>query len=178
MNLEEKTLSSEPLTEGKFLKAWRDCVELPNGHTAYREYIKHPGAVVIIAVQDDGKLLFERQFRYPLHRVFVELPAGKIDPGEPILQCAQRELKEETSFLAREWQYLGVFHPCIGYSDERIEVFIARGLEKLPGCHLDEDEFLEVFAMTYAEALEEIRAGRLTDGKTLSALMLAAPWLN
>ena len=126
--LHESALDSERVFDGALLKVWRDRVRLPNGGESVREYVRHPGAVVVVAQLPDGSLLFERQFRYPLRRAFLELPAGKIDGGEDILVCAKRELREETGYEAAEWRHLGVMHPCIGYSDERIEIFLAGGL--------------------------------------------------
>lgn len=170
--LEERTLDSEQVFRGVLLDVRRDRVRLPDGAESVREYIRHPGAVVVIALNEDGGMVFERQFRYPLGRVFLELPAGKIDLDEDIELCARRELREETGFEAREWTYVGVFHPCIGYSDERIEVFVARGLEQV-GRALDDGEFLDVFTMSADELDAAVREGRITDGKTLSALFLA-----
>src|SRR5690606_27743593 len=142
-----------------------------------REYIRHPGAVVVVASLPDGRLVFERQFRYPLGRAFLELPAGKIDPGEPILACAQRELREETGYIARAWEHLGVMHPCIGYSDERIEIFLARELEAV-GHAWDEGEFLEVLSLGVDDAEAAVHEGRITDGKTICALFRALPRLR
>lgn len=171
-DLTETTVSSEPVFSGRLLKAYRDVVRLPNGEQSVREYIKHPGAVVVIAVTERNTLLFERQFRYPLHQDFLELPAGKIDPNEPIEVCARRELREETGYEAAEWQYLGVMHPCIGYSDERIEIFLARKLSHV-GHQLDDNEFLDVFEMTLQDAVQAVFDGRLTDAKTITALFWA-----
>lgn len=171
-HLRETGLASEEVFSGKLLKVKRDRVRLPDGREATREYITHPGAVVMIAELDSGKLLFERQFRYPLDRVFLELPAGKIHPGEDILLTAQRELQEETGYVARDWHYLGLIHPCIGYSDERIEIFFARGLSHV-GHALDDGEFLEVVEFTLEEAVEAVRDGRITDGKSVAALLWA-----
>lgn len=172
----EQLLESERVYEGVLLKVSRDSVRLPDGKEAVREYIRHPGAVVIVAVTPDGHLVFERQFRYPLGRSFIELPAGKIDPEESILDCAMRELREETGFEASEWKHLGVMHPCIGYSDERIEVFLAKGLTQV-GHALDEGEFLEVLMLSCADAVAAVHEGRITDSKTVTALFLAGPYL-
>jgi ADP-ribose pyrophosphatase len=128
--------------------------------------------VLMIAELPNGKLLFERQFRYPLDRVFLELPAGKIHPGEEILLTAQRELREETGYVAEHWHHLGTIHPCIGYSDERIEIFFARGLSHV-GHALDDGEFLEVHELGLEEAIEAVRDGRLTDGKSVAGLFWA-----
>lgn len=167
--LEELELDSERVFDGALLEVRRDRVRLPNGAESLREYVRHPGAVVVLAVLPDGRLLFERQYRYPLRRAFLELPAGKIDAGEDLLGCARRELREETGYEADEWQYLGVMHPCIGYSDERIEIFLARGLTHV-GSALDDGEFLEVLTLSVEEALEAARDGRITDAKSIVAL--------
>ncbi|HRP74736.1 MAG TPA: NUDIX hydrolase [Rhodocyclaceae bacterium] len=174
--LEEIELESDAVFQGRLLDVRRDRVRLPNGNEAVREYIRHPGAVVIVALLPDGKLLLERQYRYPLRRAFLELPAGKIDPGEDILACAKRELREETGYIADEWEYLGVMHPCIGYSDERIEIFLARALHHL-GAALDDEEFLEVQTLDLDEGVRAVYDGRITDGKTIAALFLALPRL-
>jgi len=175
--LEEIELESATVFDGKLLHVRRDRIRLPDGGEAVREYVRHPGAVVVVAVLPDGQLLFERQFRYPLRRAFLELPAGKIDAGEDLLACARRELREETGYEATEWCHLGVMHPCIGYSDERIEIFFARGLSHV-GDALDHGEFLEVLTLTVAEALAAVDSGRITDGKSLSALFRALPLLG
>lgn len=175
--LHEHTLESEAVFEGALLKVWRDRVELPDGSYSVREYIRHPGAVVVVALEESGALVFERQFRYPLQRAFLELPAGKIDPGEDILACAQRELREETGHVAAVWRHVGVMHPCIGYSDERIEVFFARELTRVERA-LDDGEFLEVLTLTPAEVERDIRAGVITDAKTITAYYLSLPFIN
>lgn len=172
-HLIELALDSETVFSGALLNVRRDRVRLPNGGESIREYITHPGAVVILAYLDNGNLLFERQFRYPLGRVFLELPAGKIDHGEEILLTAQRELREETGYLAREWQHLGVMHPCIGYSNERIEIFVARGLEHDGAVQLDHNEFLEVIELHPEELRQKVVGGEITDAKTITALYLA-----
>lgn len=161
---------------GRLLKVQVDRVRLPDGNEAIREYVRHPGAVAVVAVLDNGQLLFERQFRYPLRRVFLEIPAGKIDAGEDILACAVRELREETGYEAAKWDYLGVIHPCIGYSDERIEFFFAQGLSHV-GHALDEEEFLDVIEMSVQDAYAATLDGRITDGKTIAGLNFARPYL-
>lgn len=173
-HLIESEIASETVFKGALLNVRKDRVALPNGQESIREYIVHPGAVVILAFLPNGKLLFERQFRYPLRRVFLELPAGKIDAGEAILDTAQRELREETGYVASDWEYLGVMHPCIGYSDERIEIFAARGLHGTGAQELDHNEFLEVVELSPEEAKQAVWDGRVTDAKTITALF----WLD
>ncbi len=171
-HLIESPLASEELFKGKLLHLKRDLVRLPNGAQAEREYIVHPGAVVIIAPLDNGKLLFERQYRYPLHQVFLELPAGKIEAGEPILDTARRELREETGYRAKSWRHLATMHPCIGYSTEKIEFFLARGLSYV-GHERDHEEFLDVLELSLADAMLAVRDGEISDGKTIAALLWA-----
>lgn len=173
-HLIEAEISSETVFDGVLLHVRKDQVRLPNGRSSIREYVVHPGAVVVLAELDNGKLLFERQFRYPLRRVFLELPAGKIDPGEAILDTARRELLEETGYVADTWEYLGVMHPCIGYSDERIEIFRASGLRCVGDQTLDHNEFLEIVELAPDEAKQAVWDGRITDAKTVTALF----WLD
>lgn len=175
--LTETELSSEEVYRGKLLKIRRDRVRLPDGSESVREYLHHPGAVVIVAVQPDRRLVFERQYRYPLRRVFLEMPAGKIDPGEAIEVCARRELREETGFSAKNWRHLGVMHPCIGYTDERIEIFLATGLEQ-GDRDLDPGEFLEVVSLSIEEVEAAIHDGRITDGKSVTAFVRALPFIR
>jgi len=169
-DLVEHYVSGQEVYSGVLLHVQRDVVRLPNGRQSVREYIHHPGAVLAIPLFDDGRVLLERQYRYPLKREFIELPAGKLEPGEDHLQTARRELLEETGYTAAEWRRLGLIHPGIGYSDEVIELWLARGLAK-QAAQLDDDEFLEIFDLPYAEALEWVSDGRITDGKTVAALL-------
>lgn len=171
-SLNESQLDSEQVYDGVMLKVHRDRVRLPDGKTSVREYIRHPGAVVVIAVLPDHRIIFERQFRYPLNRTFIEMPAGKVDAGELAEACAKRELQEEVGYTAAQWRHVGTLHPCIGYSDEQIEVFLARELTYV-GHQWDDGEFLEVLSLSFEEARAAARAGQLTDAKTLSALFLA-----
>lgn len=173
MDLTENKIDGKVMYDGNFITVCKDNVRLPDGSTSTREYLTHPGAVAVLALLDNGKLVMERQFRYPLHREFIELPAGKIDDQEHILDCAQRELLEETGYVAREWIHLTTAWPCIGYADERMEYFLARGLSH-QGSQLDEGEFLEVFELSLAEALEWVRAGKIDDSKTIIGLF----WLD
>lgn len=177
-HLHEEMLESEQVFCGKLLDVRRDRVRLPDGNEGVREYIVHPGAVVIIPVLDNGDLLFERQYRYPVGHAFLELPAGKIDPGEDILATAVRELLEETGHEAAEWRHLGVMHPCIGYSNERIEIFLARGLKRVSAPQLDHGEFLDILPLSLSAAADAIRAGELTDAKTITALFWAEKVLD
>lgn len=172
-HLEEHTLSSRELLKGHFLHAFRDTVRLPDGREATREYVRHPGAVMIVAQLDDGRLVLERQYRYPMHAVMIEFPAGKLDAGEGSLACAQRELLEETGYTARRWAHAGIMHPVISYSTEFIDLWFAKDL--IAGeRQLDAGEFLDVFTASLAELLQWCRDGRVTDGKTLSGAL----WLQ
>lgn len=171
--LTETQLGSEIILNGRFLQVQRDLVRLPDGNQATREYIVHPGAVMVIAQMNDGLFVLERQYRYPVQRVMIEFPAGKLDAGESCLACAQRELREETGFTAREWARAGVLHPVISYSTEFIEVWFARGLTAGPQ-KLDAGEFLEVFTASMDELLTWCAEGLVTDAKTLSGLL----WLQ
>jgi ADP-ribose pyrophosphatase len=166
MDLKETRIDGEVAYDGSFLKVMRDRVSLPNGAETHREFIRHPGAVVILPLFDDGTVLLERQFRYPMDQVFIEYPAGKIDEGEDHLACAKRELQEETGYTATDWTFLCTIHNAIAYSDEHLELYLARGLTAGPA-QLDDGEFLETFRAGVPELLEMVRTGRITDVKTV-----------
>ncbi|MDP4734725.1 MAG: NUDIX hydrolase [Limnohabitans sp.] len=175
-HLIEHRVHQEELLRGRFLHAFRDTVRLPNQNLATREYVVHPGAVMVIPMLDtpDGlRLVMERQFRYPVGQVMTEFPAGKLDPGEDPWLCAQRELLEETGYTARQWARAGVLHPVIAYSTEVIEIWFAKDLS-LGERQLDTDEFLDVFTATPAELMAACQQGLLTDAKTLTGLL----WLQ
>jgi ADP-ribose pyrophosphatase len=163
-------LSTNLVYDGGFLKVRRDEVRLPDGARTWREYVEHPGAVMMMAFLDERTILLERQYRYPQHRHFIELPAGKLEPDEPALATAQRELVEECGYEAAEWWHLATLHPSIGYSNEVIEIYGARGLTHVGSC-LDAGEHLEVFTASIEEALEWVRGGIITDTKTMLGLL-------
>ena len=173
MDLKETRIDSAVMYDGHFIKVLKDKVLLPDGSVGTREHLTHPGAVAVLAILDNGNLVMERQFRYAPQREFIELPAGKIDHGEDILITAQRELLEETGYAAEEWVHLTTVWPCIGYSDERMEYFLARGLTH-KGRNLDDGEFLEVFELSLAEAIDWIMQGKINDSKTIVGLF----WLE
>ena len=173
--LREQTLVSDQVYRGAFLDVRRDQIRLPDGGTAQREYIVHPGAVMVVPLLDDGRLVIERQWRYPLARVMIEFPAGKIDAGEPPLLCGVRELAEETGYRAAEWARAGILHNAIAYSNEGIEIWFARGLT-LGERRLDAGEFLEVGSASLDELDDLARRGELTDGKTLIGMLWLQNW--
>jgi ADP-ribose pyrophosphatase len=172
-HLREETVSQERVWQGHFLDVRRATVALPSGTHATREYIVHPGAVMVIPILDDGRLVMERQYRYPMQRVMLEFPAGKIDPGEAPFRTAVRELAEETGYTAREWARAGVLNNAIAYSDEGIEIWFARGLTR-GATRLDAEEFLETVVHTEAEIDAFCARGEITDAKTLIGLL----WLQ
>ena len=172
-HLIEEKVAGEEILKGNFLHAFRDTVRLPDGGTATREYVIHPGAVMTIPMLADGRLVMERQYRYPMGRVMVEFPAGKIDRGEDVLVCARRELLEETGYVAAEWARAGQLHPVISYSTEFIDIWLCRGLAQTEA-KLDDEEFLEVFTATPQQVFDWCRDGTITDSKTL----IGAFWLQ
>ena len=174
MELYEKTLSSELIFDGRVVHLYRDKVELPRGVTSEREYIKHVGAVCILPLTDDGQVVLERQYRYPFSDVLVEIPAGKLDhANEDLREAALRELREETGIVPRELIDIGEYYGSPAIVGERIRMFLARGLS-FGERELDEDEFLEVFTMPLSQAVEEVVAGNIPDGKTQTAILKVA----
>ncbi|HYP83919.1 NUDIX hydrolase [Variovorax sp.] len=172
-HLREERTDGQVLFKGHFLEARRDTVRLPDGHSATREYVVHPGAVVVVPLLDDGRVVLERQYRYPVERVMVEFPAGKLDAGEDPLACGQRELLEETGYRAAEWAHAGAMHLAVAYSTEIIHIYFARGLTAGER-QLDHGEFLDVFAAPVEEVLGWCRDGTLTDAKSLTCAL----WLS
>ena len=172
-HLAEKKISGEGVYDGIFLKMKRDTVALPDGQYAVREYLEHPGAVAILAVLDDGRILLERQYRYPIAQAVIEIPAGKLNTGEDPLLCAQRELQEETGYTAKHWSKIRRIHPVISYSTEFIDIYLAEGLSPGPA-RLDEEEFLDVFASPLEELLNWVETGKITDVKTI----ISTYWLE
>ena len=172
-HLTETRVASEAVFDGKLLHVRRDTVRLPDGSLATREFVVHPGAVLIVPVLPDGRLVVERQFRYPVGAVFLEFPAGKIDPGETELATARRELAEEAGYVATTWAPLGRIHSVVGYSDEAISFFVAEGLTHI-GARLDHGEFLEIVTLSLDAMLAALDKGEITDAKTVAALLLYA----
>ncbi|MBR2215847.1 MAG: NUDIX hydrolase [Selenomonadaceae bacterium] len=173
-DLIEKKINSEPVFDGVLLHVKRDTVSLPNGHEAVREWIKHPGASAVVPVLPDGRIILVRQFRYPVDKVTLEIPAGKLDaPGEDPLLCAQRELNEETGYTAAKWTKLTTIATTVGFSDEYIHLYAAEGLT--PGKqHPDDDEFINVVKVDLAEAVAMTQDGRIFDAKSVAAILLLA----
>ncbi|SHI69525.1 ADP-ribose pyrophosphatase [Anaerovibrio lipolyticus DSM 3074] len=170
--------SSENIFDGNLLHVRKDKVKLPNGGTAYREWIKHPGAAAVIPVTEDGQVILVRQYRYPIDEVTLEIPAGKLDmPGEDPLECAKRELSEETGYTAKEYKFLTKLATCVGFCNEVIYTYAAQGLE--PGKqHTDEDEFINVVKLPLSEAVAMVEDGRINDAKSVTAILMLDRILN
>lgn len=177
MNLVETCIESKQIIDGKLLKAYRDTVALPDGTESTREWVDHPGASAVVPLLADGRVVLIRQFRYAPRREFLEVPAGKMDPGEEPLEVAQRELGEEAGYRAGRLTPLGSTFPCIGYGNEEIHLFLAEELEKV-GDALDVDEFVEVVIMPFEEALALAETGEITDAKSEVAILRAAAYLR
>ena len=174
-SLGERRVSGEQVWRGSFLDVRRDLIRQPGGHTATREYIVHPGAVMVVPLLNDGRLVMERQFRYPLGRVLLEFPAGKLDPGESVQACAERELREETGYTATAWARAGLLHNACAYSTEAIEIWFARGLQAGPR-QLDAGELINLCLFSEAELDALAGRGELTDAKTLIGLQWLQKW--
>jgi len=172
-HLREERVSGEDIYGGIFLNMKRDQVRLPDGELAAREYLTHPGAVAVLALLDDGRVLLERQYRYPIAKACIEIPAGKLEIGEDHLLCAQRELEEETGYTAKKWSYIRRIHPVISYSTEFIDIYLAEDLVA-GNSHLDDEEFLDVFAAPLEQLLAWVEEGEITDVKTT----ISAYWLD
>jgi len=168
-HLEEKTINSQTIFSGRVIHLQVDEVELPNGNTSTREIVKHPGAVTVIAITEENKLVLVRQFRKPLEKTILELPAGKLETGEDPIECAFRELEEETGYKAESMEHWVSFYTSPGFADEYLHVYRARGLSK-GNTHLDQDEFVELVELTLPECLERMRSGEICDAKTVAAI--------
>ena len=172
MELKEKTLSSQLVYDGQLLKVYYDTVELVDGNTSWREVIRHPGAVVVVPIDSQGNVHMVRQFRYPYGRVLLEVPAGKLEPGEDPFSAAQRELSEEVGAQAAQWTPIGQMMPTPGFCDELQHVYLAQDLT-FGEIHPDEDEFLEHVALPLEDAAAMAVDGRLEDSKTVAAVLRA-----
>lgn len=170
--LTEAPVSSEEIYNGKIVHLYRDQVRLPNGKIATREVMRHPGAAAVVPLTEDGNVILVRQYRYPFAQVMLEIPAGKLDPGEDPLVCARRELTEETGYEADEFVSLGVFYPSVAVMDEQIHLYLARGLT-FRAANPDADEFLNVEQRPLKELIDLILQGNVPDGKTQSAVLKA-----
>ncbi|MBE7035227.1 MAG: NUDIX hydrolase [Ruminococcaceae bacterium] len=177
MNLIEKTIGKEEIFEGKIIKVSRDTVELPNGELATRELVEHPGGVAVVALDNEQNVYMVRQFRYPFQQVVLEIPAGKLDPGEEIQVCCIRELEEETGLSADRLDYLGRFMVSPGFCKEWIHIYLARNLT-VGKAHLDPDEFLEVETIPLDTLIDMIMRDEIQDGKTVIGLLKAQEFIR
>ena len=174
--MQEHKLSSEMKFDGKLIKVTYDVAEV-NGKEAWREVVHHPGASAVVAIDENNRIIMEKQFRYALNDYLLEIPAGKLDAGEDPLVCAKRELEEETGIIASEWISLGTIATSPGFCNEVIHLYVAKGLSK-GEIHWDEDEYVEVERYTFDELLQRINDETIKDSKTLSALLLAMPYIK
>ncbi len=174
--MQERKLSSEMKFDGKLIKVTYDIADV-NGKEAWREVVHHPGASAVVAIDEDKRIIMEKQFRYALNDYLLEIPAGKLDAGEDSLVCAKRELEEETGIVASEWISLGTIATSPGFCNEVIHLYVAKGLSK-GEIHWDEDEYVEVERYTFDELLQYIKDEKIKDSKTLSALLLAMPYIQ
>lgn len=174
--MQERKLSSEMKFDGKLIKVTYDIADV-NGKEAWREVVHHPGASAVVAIDEDNRIIMEKQFRYALNDYLLEIPAGKLDAGEDPLVCAKRELEEETGIIASEWISLGTIATSPGFCNEVIYLYVAKGLSK-GEIHWDEDEYVEVERYTFDELLQRINDEKIKDSKTLSALLLAMPYIQ
>jgi len=173
MGFTEKTIKQNAIYSGKILKVFVDDVEVTNGHRTTREYCDHPGGVGILPIDDEGNAYLVRQFRYPYREELLEIPAGKLEPGEDPFECGARELREETGFSANDIKTLGMIYPSPGYVNERLYLYLARGLTPGETCP-DEDEFLSVSKIPFDELLNMVMQDKIHDAKTVSAVLKAA----
>ena len=174
--MRERKLSSEMKFDGKLIKVTYDIADV-DGKEAWREVVHHPGASAVVAIDEDNRIIMEKQFRYALNDYLLEIPAGKLDAGEDPLVCAKRELEEETGIVASEWISLGTIATSPGFCNEVIHLYVAKGLSK-GEIHWDEDEYVEVERYTFDELLQRIKEEKIKDSKSLSALLLAMPYLK
>lgn len=173
-DLIEEKIRSESIYDGKLLHVRCDTVCLPNGNTATREWVLHPGASAVLPITEEGDVLLVRQYRYPIGEITLEIPAGKLDtPDEDPLECAKRELSEETGYSAASYEKLTTLATTVGFSNEKIHIYIARGLQAGKQ-HTDDDEFIHVVKMSLQEALSLVYDGTISDGKSIIAILMAA----
>ncbi|OEF98469.1 NUDIX domain-containing protein [Desulfuribacillus alkaliarsenatis] len=168
--MEEKRLERQQVFAGKILDVYKDTVSLPNGNVATREVVEHAGAVAVLAIDEQGQIVMVRQYRYPMQEVMLEIPAGKLEANEEPLECAKRELEEETGYIAANWEKIFSLYTSPGFANEVIHIFLARDLQYV-GCNPDDDEFVEAFKASVEVTIEDINSGMIRDAKTVSAVL-------